>query len=86
MGESCSVMWMQPPYGPIKIGANRQITLPADLLRQIDLAPHDSVYVIKADDTEDTLTVVPVEILVRWLEAGRRLDMQRTPIEDTKNS
>ena len=77
---------MQPPYGPIKIGANRQITLPAELLRQIDLAPHDSVYVIKADDTEDALMVVPVEILVRWLEAGRRQDMQHIPIEDTDST
>lgn len=78
--------WMQPPYGPIKIGANGQITLPAQLLKQIDLAPHDSVFVIKAEDTEDTLMVVPVEILVRWLEAGRRQDVQRTPIEDTDST
>ena len=77
------MMCVQPPYGPIKIGANRQITLPAELLRQIDLAPHDSVYVIKADATEDTLMVVPVEILVRWLDAGRHQDMQRAPIEGT---
>lgn len=80
------MMWMQPPYGPIKIGANRQITLPAQLLKQIDLAPHDSVYVIKADDTQDTLMVVPVEMLVSWLEAGRRQDMQHTPIEDTDSA
>ena len=75
--------WVQPPYGPIKIGANRQITLPADLMRQIDLAPHDSVYVIMAEDTEGTLMVVPVEKLVRWIDAGRRQDVQRAPIEDT---
>ena len=77
------MMRVQPPYGPIKIGANRQITLPAELLRQIDLAPHDSVYVVKADDTEDTLMVVPVEILVRWLDAGQHHDMQHAPIEST---
>ena len=77
---------MQSPYGPIKIGANRQITLPAGILKQVDLAPHDSVYVIKANDTEDTLMVVPVEILVRWLEAGRRRDMPHIPIEDTDST
>ena len=77
---------MQPPYGPIKIGANRQITLPAELLRQIDLAPRDSVYVIKANDTEDTLMVVPVEILVGWLEAGQRRDTPHVSIEDTDST
>ena len=38
------------PRGPFKIGANRQITLPAELMRRIHLAPHDSVYVAMADD------------------------------------
>ena len=72
---------MQPPHGPIKIGANRQITLPAQLMRQIDLAPHDSVYVAMAEDVEGTLTVIPVEKLVGWIDAGQRHDTLHAPVE-----
>lgn len=63
---------MNPPHGPFKIGANRQITIPAELLKRIDLAPGDSVYVAMADDVEGSLIVVPVERLVGWIDAGRR--------------
>ncbi len=63
---------MQPPHGPFKISANRQVTIPAELLRRIDLSPGDSVYVTTADDIEDGLVVIPVEKLVRWIDAGRR--------------
>lgn len=63
---------MNPPHGPFKIGANRQITIPAELLKRIDLAPGDSVYVAVADDVEGSLIVVPVERLVSWIDAGRR--------------
>ncbi len=76
---------VQPPHGPIKIGTNRQITLPAALMRQIDLAPHDSVYVAVAEDDEGTLTVIPVEKLVNWIDAGRRRDASRIPAEDVEN-
>lgn len=63
---------MHPPHGPFKIGANRQITIPADLMRKVRLAPGDAVYVIEADDIEGSLVVVPVERLVGWADAGRR--------------
>ena len=75
---------MQPPYGPIKIGANRQITLPAALMRQVDLAPQDSIYVAMAEDTEETLMVIPVEKLVNWIDAGRRRDALDAPLKDTQ--
>lgn len=79
---------MNPPHGPFKIGANRQITIPAELLKRIDIAPGDSVYVAMADDVEGSLIVVPVERLVGWIDAGRRRapDEARTelPDEDTK--
>ena len=65
---------MHPPHGPLKIGANRQITLPAELMRKLDLAPSDSVYVAMSDETEGALIVLPVERLVGWLDAGRRSD------------
>ena len=60
-------MPVHPPHGPFKIGANRQITMPAELLKRIDLAPGDAVYVAMADDVEGALIVVPVERLVNWI-------------------
>jgi bifunctional DNA-binding transcriptional regulator/antitoxin component of YhaV-PrlF toxin-antitoxin module len=63
---------MNPPHGPLKIGANRQITLPADLMRQVSLEPGDSVYVAVDHDASGCLQVIPVELLVTWLESGRR--------------
>ena len=75
---------MQPPHGPIKIGVNRQITLPAALMRRVDLEPHDSVYVAAANDADGTLTVIPVEKLVSWIESGRRRE-RRAPVDDAEN-
>lgn len=63
---------MHPPHGPFKIGANRQITIPAELLNRMDLAPGDSVYVAVAEHVEGALLVVPVEKVVSWIDAGRR--------------
>jgi AbrB family looped-hinge helix DNA binding protein len=63
---------VDPPHGPFKIGANRQITLPAELLRRINLDPGDSVYVATTEEIEGALVVIPVEQLVTWIEAGRR--------------
>jgi antitoxin component of MazEF toxin-antitoxin module len=51
-----------------------QITIPAELVKRIDLAPGDSVYVAIADDIDGALTVVPVERLVGWIDAGRRTE------------
>ena len=79
----CTLDRVQTPHGPIKIGTNRQITLPAALMRQIDLEPHDSVYVAMAEDAEGTLMVIPVEKLVGWIDAGRRREEPRMPVEDT---
>lgn len=61
---------MQPPYGPFRIGANRQVTLPAELMKQIRLAPGDSVYVAVSESVEGALVVVPVERLVSWIDKG----------------
>lgn len=69
---------MQPPHGPFKIGANRQITLPAELLGRLQLDAGDSVYVAQADDDSGTLLVIPVEKLVAWLDAGRNSDTSST--------
>ena len=78
-------MRVQPPHGPFKINTNRQITLPAVLMKQIDLAPRDSVYVALAEDAEGTLVVIPVEKLVSWIDAGRHRRSLGAPVEDTDN-
>lgn len=79
----CTLYRVQTPHGPFRIGTNRQITLPAALMRQIDLEPHDSVYVVMAEDIEGTLMVIPVEKLVSWIDAGRRREGPRARVEDT---
>lgn len=68
---------MHAPHGPFKIGANRQITIPAELLRRMNLEPGDSVYVAMDPDIEGSLVVIPVERVVTWLEAGRRSEKQQ---------
>lgn len=71
------------PYGPSKIPKNRQITLPAELLKQVDIEIGDEVFVCKAEDIEGALTVVPVEVIVSWIDSGRRQDAPSSPAEDT---
>lgn len=62
---------MQAPHGPFKISSNRQVTIPAELLRQLNLSPGDFVYVIASEDFEKSLLLTPVEVVVGWLDAGR---------------
>ena len=59
------------PYGPKEIGKNRQIALPAELLTKVRLAVGDLVYVALADDPPGALIVLPVELVLTWLERGR---------------
>ncbi len=73
---------MQPPHGPFKIRSTRQITLPAELLKQINIETGDFVYVSKAEDIEGALLVIPLERIVSWIEAGRLQDALPAPIED----
>jgi len=76
---------MQPPHGPFKIRATRQIALPAELLKQINIEIGDSVYVSKAEDIEGALLVIPLEIVVSWIEAGRLQEVRTTSIEDIES-
>ena len=73
---------MQPPHGPFKIRSTRQITLPAELLKQINIETGDYVYVSKAEDIEGALLVIPLERIVSWIGAGRLQDVMPAPIED----
>ena len=73
---------MQPPHGPFKISTNGQVTIPAELLRRMNLSAGDSVYVATADDIEDALVVIPVEKVVRWIDAGRRAESLEEPSGD----
>lgn len=73
---------MQAPHGPFKISRNRQVTIPAELMRQLDLAPGDSVYVVSTADSERSLVLLPVEVVVSWLETGRRLSRSDPVLPD----
>ena len=65
---------MHAPYGPHRIGQNRQVALPADLMRLVALEPGDQVYLQVNPDHEGTLVVVPVEIATRWFNLGRETE------------
>ncbi len=64
---------MHPPYGPHRIGQNRQVALPAELMKAVDLQPGDAVYLQANPDVPGTVLIVPVEMATRWFEAGRRV-------------
>lgn len=63
---------MHPPHGPHKIGQNRQVAVPAELMKAVDLRPGDAVYLQASPDTEGTLMIIPVELATKWFETGRR--------------
>lgn len=68
---------MYPPHGPHRIGQNRQVALPAELMNPVDLRPGDSVYLQANPDAPGTLMIVPVEMAARWFNAGRRIEERR---------
>lgn len=61
------------PHGPKEISRNRQIALPAELMAQVRLEIGDQVYVAKAEEPAGALLVLPVELLSRWIDEGRRV-------------
>lgn len=70
------------PYGPSKIPATRQIALPAELLKAINVKIGDKVYVFKAEDIEGALTVVPRKIVEGWIDVGRSQVALPSAVED----
>ncbi len=56
-------------YGPVRITANRQISLPKALLDQIEMGPGDEMHVLRDDD--GTLRLVSSRTVGQWLEIGR---------------
>jgi antitoxin component of MazEF toxin-antitoxin module len=63
---------MYPPHGPHRIGQNRQVALPAELMKLVHLHIGDEVYLQVNDDPPGTLLIVPMEIATDWFERGRR--------------
>lgn len=61
---------MNAPHGPHRIGRNRQVAPPAELMARVHLRPGDEEYLQVSDEPEGTLLVIPVEIATRWFEAG----------------
>jgi hypothetical protein len=74
---------MHTPYGPHKISQNRQLALPADMMRLARFEPGDSVYLLVNPDDPRTLLVVPVELAAAWFAEGRAQDQrQQQPAKD----
>jgi antitoxin component of MazEF toxin-antitoxin module len=63
---------MTAPHGPHRIGQNRQVALPVDLMSRVHLRPGDEVYLQVNDDPPGTLLVIPMEIATKWFETGKR--------------
>lgn len=63
---------MNAPHGPHRIGQNRQVALPADLMKRVHLRPGDEVYLQVSDDPAGTLLLIPMEIATRWFERGKK--------------
>jgi antitoxin component of MazEF toxin-antitoxin module len=60
------------PHGPHRIGRNRQVALPAELMTRVHLRPGDGVYLQVSDDPPGALLVIPLEVATKWFEAGRK--------------
>ncbi len=63
---------MNPPHGPHRIGQNRQVALPADLMKRVHLRVGDEIYLQVNDDPPGTLLLIPMEVATEWFEKGRR--------------
>lgn len=63
---------MDTPYGPHRIQPSRQVAIPKELAERLSLRVGDQVYFMTNDQEPGTLTIVPVELMSRWLEQGRR--------------
>jgi bifunctional DNA-binding transcriptional regulator/antitoxin component of YhaV-PrlF toxin-antitoxin module len=72
------------PYGPIKITPNRQVSLPKELMDRARLQPGDRVYVSWNDQLDNTLVVIPIEIVAEWIRRGQQADAPaRTELPST---
>jgi bifunctional DNA-binding transcriptional regulator/antitoxin component of YhaV-PrlF toxin-antitoxin module len=64
------------PYGPHRVTANRQVAIPKDLMDRLRLRVGDQIYFMENTDRPGTLMIVPVDLMVRWLEAGASRDIE----------
>lgn len=60
--------------GPGTINQKRQIGIPAPVLKAAGLEPGDQVYFQAQEDPPGSIVMIPVEVVTRWLELGRRAD------------
>jgi AbrB family looped-hinge helix DNA binding protein len=65
------------PHGPIKIAANRQISLPKALTDRLHLQSGDMVYVLLSDTEPHSLVIVPVERVSEWVRLGRAAERRQ---------
>lgn len=59
-------------HGPKPVNRNRQIAIPAELMNTVGLQIGDQVYLAQHEELPEAIVVVPIEVVTRWLDAGRR--------------
>lgn len=58
-------------HGPVRITANRQISLPKALLDEVRMGPGDRVHLVR--DVDGTVRVVDSRTIGQWVDRGRRV-------------
>lgn len=66
---------LRPPSGPHKINQHYQVTIPEDVRGLVKLGKGDEVYLQVQESPPGTVLIIPMELMARWVDAGRSLDV-----------
>ncbi len=67
----CSICSVYTPQGTQRITKVRQVGIPKVIMEAVGLLPGDEVYLQVNPDHPKTLLLIPADVLMVWLEAGR---------------
>ncbi len=59
------------PYGPHPISPKRQVSVPAEVLRNAGLQPGDQIYFEVQDDPPGCILLIPERVATQWWKRGR---------------
>ena len=63
---------MDTPYGPHTIrDKTRHVAIPKELMDRVHLRTGDKIYFMENDAEDGTILIVPADLMVRWISAGR---------------
>lgn len=66
---------MEAPRGPHRITSVRQVAIPADLLKQVGLAPGDQVYFTRSVTDPTSILVTPAAVVARRYAFGESAEI-----------